>query len=228
MESLKSIVSKLFPSKKRSLNLLFIFSMMALELILLIMLIYVIAQITEQDNSFYSSLSLCIIIIWIMVLVGYLAWAVYFYNINMGLTDEDWKEIRERKAAGKEFVEPDENPNSQQTLGLPPGTIRGVLALSLLFGAMAMMVASLGFDNQVEENKFFVDNFEFFKTAFLMMIAFYFGEKSLKHFGNKEGEAKLKSPEVNVETEIESDNVDTKALRKPPVGDDNGEEEPKS
>jgi hypothetical protein len=205
-------------TSKKFLNVLFVSCMLALEAILLVVLIYVINQITQNDNSFFSSLSLCIIIIWIMILVGYLAWAVYFYNINLGLTNEDWKEIREKKLKGDVVSEPDRNPNSQETLGLPPGTVRGVIALSLLFGAMAMMVASLGFNSEIENNKFFVDNFEFFKTAFLMMIAFYFGEKSLKHFGNKDDKTQM---EGNQEKEI-----NTKSLWNAPEGDDDGSEEP--
>ena len=72
------------------------------------------------------------------------------------------------------------NTNKDETLGLPPGTIRGTLALTLLMGALAMTISALGMENTLEENTFLVDNFNFLKTAFLMMIAFYFGNKSLE------------------------------------------------
>ena len=40
-------------------------------------------------------------------------------------------------------------------------------------------------DSTVKENTLIVDNFDFIKTAFLMMIAFYFGHKSLELIGYK-------------------------------------------
>jgi hypothetical protein len=39
--------------------------------------------------------------------------------------------------------------------------------------------------SEIKENSFIVDNFDFIKTAFLMMIAFYFGHKSLELIGYK-------------------------------------------
>jgi len=74
----------------------------------------------------------------------------------------------------------DKNPNSDETLGLPPGTVRGTIALSVLVIAMAMMIASLAMPPSMPKDEVMVDHFEFLKTGFVMVIAFYFGSKSLE------------------------------------------------
>lgn len=172
---------------KKTLNGLFVFLMCLIELILLGAIAYIIVQMIKGPNDeLYNLIALGILLIWFGILVAYYAWAVYFYNINMGLTNEDWAEIRERKQHSPEGVdEPTENPNINETLGLPTGTVRGTLALTLMMGGLAMTIAALGMDSFMKENTFLVDNFDFFKTAFLMMIAFYFGSKSLEMIGYK-------------------------------------------
>jgi hypothetical protein len=82
---------------------------------------------------------------------------------------------------------PERNPFYDQTLGLPPGTVRGTIALTLLVCGVAFVIAALNMKNSVAENTVLVDNFDFFKKAFLMMIAFYFGTKSLEILQGKEG-----------------------------------------
>ena len=82
---------------KNWLNNIFVGCMILLELILMFVLFYVITSINNGNEGFFNSLALCIIIIWIAVMIGYLAWAVYFYNINLGLTNQDWDEIRKKK-----------------------------------------------------------------------------------------------------------------------------------
>jgi len=62
----------------------------------------------------------------------------------------------------------------------PTETIRGIIALTLLVGAVSLFIYSMDRDTVVEKQDFFYDSFEFFKTAFLMMIAFYFGGRSLE------------------------------------------------
>ncbi|HEX3006541.1 MAG TPA: N-acetylmuramidase family protein, partial [Bacteroidales bacterium] len=110
----------------------------------------------------------------------------YFYNINLGLTNEDWDKIAQSKENNllinnQESCADDreKNPYIDQTFGLPPGTVRGVLALTLLFCAVGMMIYSMGQTGNAD-SQFMQDNLEFFKTAFLMMIAFYFGGRSLE------------------------------------------------
>ena len=170
----------------------------------------------DEGEDFFDLIALTIIVIWFAILVGYYAWAIYFYNINLGLTDEDWAEIRERKKFNPEGVnEPKENPNINQTLGLPTGTVRGTVALTLLIGGVAMTIAALGMKNTLEANSFLVDNFEFFKTAFLMMIAFYFGNKSLEMLGYT---GKKKKPGEEQEADESKPKGDTDAPL-PMIGD---------
>lgn len=136
----------------------------------------------------YESIAVFISIIWCVIFLQYFVWAIYYYNINYGLTDLDWErkfKAREEKAKGIDVAEedlkvPSENPYKDETFGLPGGTVRGMIAFTLLFGAVALMLVSMGMDGDLDENSFFRDHFEFFKTAFLMMIAFYFGDSSLK------------------------------------------------
>jgi len=60
-----------------------------------------------------------------------------------------------------------------------------MIAFTLLFGAIAVLIVSIGMRNQWDENTVFWDQYEFFKTAFLMMIAFYFGSRSLQYLQNR-------------------------------------------
>ena len=168
---------------KQLLNKIFLGLMGLVELIILIPIVLIIIRCFNSEVSeLYSLLALLILLVWFGGLGAYYAWAIYFYNINLGLTNEDWAEIRERKKHSPEgtIKIPTENPNINQTLGLPTGTIRGTLALTLMIGALALTIAALGMENSLRENTFLIDNFDFFKTAFLMMIAFYFGNKSLE------------------------------------------------
>ncbi len=179
---LKSIKDKQF------LNKLFVGLMCLLELIILGAIVHIIIQfIKDPDDDLYNLTALGILLLWFGILVAYYAWAVYFYNINLGLTNEDWAEIREIRKHSPEGAAdaPRENPNINETLGLPTGTVRGSLALSLMVSALAMTIAALGMPSVIKENSFIVDNFDFIKTAFLMMIAFYFGNKSLELIGYK-------------------------------------------
>ncbi len=174
--------------QKHFLNKLFISLMLLLELIILGAIAHIVVQfIKDPGDDLYNLTALGLLLLWFGILTAYYAWAVYFYNINLGLTNEDWAEIRLKKRHTPESAvdAPTENPNINETLGLPTGTVRGSLALTLMVSAMAMTIASLGMPTEIKENSFIVDNFDFIKTAFLMMIAFYFGNKSLEMLGYK-------------------------------------------
>lgn len=134
-------------------------------------------------NVISVQVGISIILIWFMIFLPYLAWAVYFYNINLGKTNEEWEVIK-RKNAEREYGEEEiaaENPYKNETFGLPKGTIRGSIAITLMVGALSMFIVAIGHPTILRTNEFFHENFEFFKTAFLMMIAFYFGGKSLEY-----------------------------------------------
>lgn len=231
----------------------------------------------DPKGNVYQSMAVIVFVIWMAVFLRYFMWAVYFYNVNYGISDLEWEKIaqlrkitaiyepedilelrkeKERLDKRKQTIkhlleeidepsefevdvetapnnevdaeeskpinkqgkkpktkkqlehelnsieerldevfeildaltappEPTENPYGNQTFGLPTGTVRGMIAFTLLFGAMTLVIASLGIDNRWEEYTVFQDQYEFFKTAFLMMIAFYFGDHSLKNISKR-------------------------------------------
>lgn len=148
-----------------------------------------------DDNNLFSIMGLLIIVVWIAVFMIYFVWSVYHYNINFGITDGEWKEIYKAKREAREFGmdlpssgvrEPTYNPYRSQTFGLPPGTVRGMIAFTLLFGGISLLISSMG-NSEVDPNllQLRIQQFEFFETAFLMMIAFYFGDRSLRYFRDR-------------------------------------------
>jgi len=132
-------------------------------------------------------------VVWIALFLIYFMWSVYHYNINYGLTDQDWQRIYDAKdrysqglpVKASEMSMPDHNPYRSQTFGLPPGTVRGMIAFTLLMGGMALLIVSFGTQYTGVDAALLSQQFEFFETAFLMMIAFYFGDKSLKYLQNR-------------------------------------------
>lgn len=187
--------------KKDQIGKYFFRTTICIEIILLVFL----AIVIFFHNSFgvklnlYSIMAISLIILWIAVLIAYYAWAIYFYNINLGLTDSDWEKIEVSRTTDCPMADREDNPNALESLGLPPGTVRGTIALTMLIGALAMTLVLFGEGNRLKENEIFIDNFDFFKTAFLMMIAFYFGQKSLEYLLPK----KDASPTVSPKTEVD-------------------------
>jgi len=127
-----------------------------------------------------KSIAAGIIICWVVILVVYYAWAIYFYNINLGWSDDKWGRHRVKQQMGEDDMPtPNENPHGEETLGLPPGTVRGTIALTLLVVAVALVISSINEKSVLSSNSVLANHFDFLKDAFLMMIAFYFGAKSL-------------------------------------------------
>lgn len=183
---------------------------------------------SDPEGNLFEAIGLIISIIWATIFLRYFVWALYYYNINYGLTDNDWKRIlkaRDRRDKGELVTEeqleaPQYNPYRSQTFGLPPGTVRGMIAFTLLFGAISMLVVSMGADGELDNNSFFWDHFEFFKTAFLMMIAFYFGDRSLKYLQKRWNATRVRnegdqtsssnesaSPEPVISNDLQEDDV---------------------
>ncbi len=140
----------------------------------------------------FQILAASMIITWILLVIAYYIWAIRFYCINLGWTDADWAaksgklaesppvdDISNATTVTPSTVEPDGNPNKDTSLGLPEGTVRATIALSMLVAGLSMTIASFSMNNTFPLNSLFIDHYEFFKTGFLMMIAFYFGAKSL-------------------------------------------------
>lgn len=143
-----------------------------------------------QHENLFQAIGLVVSVIWVAVFLRYFMWSVYHYNINYGLTDEDWEKIesaRKREKMGfpvnqADLKAPDKNPYRSQTFGLPPGTVRGMIAFTLLLGGLSLLIVSFGNEYYTGDQLALIrQQFEFFETAFLMMIAFYFGDKSLKY-----------------------------------------------
>lgn len=173
------------------------------------------------DCAIFKAIGLAIIIIWACIFLGYFIWAIYFYNINLAKTEGEWdiiKQAKHDKRSGNFYLksdieeEPTYNPYKDETFGLPPGTVRGMIAFTLLFGAIAMLIVSIGMRNELDPNSMFVDQYEFFKTAFLMMIAFYFGSRSLQYL--KGNGSQNQSSSNNGDQPVDDDSGDSE--------DDNG------
>src|SRR5690606_23439495 len=160
----------------------------------------------EHDNLF-QAVGLVTSIIWIGAFLMYFMWAVYHYNINYGITDEDWDKIYKAQGRFKrglpvresELEAPRQNPYRSQTFGLPPGTVRGMIAFTLLIGGMSLLIVSFGTEYSGPELALIRQQFEFFETAFLMMIAFYFGDKSLRYLGNRWSKTNRSDPQPGEE-----------------------------
>jgi len=203
---------------KKWLNWLLLGAIGLLELILIDLIILVTWKAMASGGemeAIYKAIAIDIILLWIGVLIGYYTWAIFFYNINLGLTNEDWAEIRQKDQNGEITNVRDKNPHENDTLGLPDGTIRGTLALSLAVGALALLIASFGIDNTMPLNQLFVDTFDFFKTAFLMMIAFYFGNKSLQYLNYQGGMIKGRQGAGNPQIHQNSMNSNSGQISQP-------------
>lgn len=138
----------------------------------------------------FKAIGFVILMLWFCIFLCYFIWAIYYYNLNLGKTNKEWKVINEAKqsrANGAPYAqenldeEPLYNPYKDETFGVPPGTVRGMIAFTLLFGAIALLIVSFGMENTEGDKTFIIQQFDFFKQAFLMMVAFYFGSKSLKY-----------------------------------------------
>lgn len=199
--ALRAGSSTYFDDKQKQRNSLYKFFFGGLKVVVVILLLIGIWGVYEiitnsqcGSCAVYQAIGLGIIVIWSCVFLSYFIWAIYFYNINLGLTEDEWDKIhvaREKKSNGENYCvddineEPAYNPYKDETFGLPPGTVRGMIAFTLLFGAIAMLIVSIGMENEIDTNAMFWDQYEFFKTAFLMMIAFYFGSRSLQYLQNR-------------------------------------------
>jgi hypothetical protein len=199
--ALRAALKSYFDKQQKQNNSLYRFFFSGLKVIIVILLLIgilgvysILTNSTCGPCAVYQAIGLGIIVIWACVFLAYFIWAIYYYNINLGLTEEEWdkiKEAKDKKARGENYsvddlnVERKDNPYKEETFGLPGGTVRGMIAFTLLFGAIAMLIVSIGMENEIDTNAMFWDQYEFFKTAFLMMIAFYFGSRSLQYLQNR-------------------------------------------
>jgi len=160
----------------------------------------------DISNDF-QRIALSLMILWIGILLSYYLWAIFYYNVNLGYSDMEWKDIwkriddaRKKKDLGfeidpKDLEEPKDNPYKNETFGLPAGTVRGTIALTLLMGGISMLIMAIGYPHFSD-----MGSFKFFIDAFLMMVAFYFGSKSLQYLqpSKKEEEGAPSLPPIEV------------------------------
>lgn len=154
----------------------------------------------DISNDF-QRIALSLMLLWIGILLSYYLWAIFYYNVNLGHSDAEWKDIWERidnarkkrelglEVDPKDLEEPKENPYKSETFGLPAGTVRGTIALTLLMGGISMLIMAIGYPQFSD-----ISNFKFFVDAFLMMVAFYFGSKSLQYLQQSKKEEKEGEP----------------------------------
>jgi len=91
------------------------------------------------------------VMIWTFLLV------VYFFFLGRKFTFGNW-------------TASNPNPYCDETLGLPKGTFRGVLTITIMFVAILLEVFTL-------RNPEYEKHTEKFLTAFQMVLAFYFGSQ---------------------------------------------------
>lgn len=172
-----------------------------------------------DQNRFYqvALVVLLLFIAWLGLVAGYYCWAIRFYNINYGLSDDEWKvlypDIYANEKELERFLakrngqmlangatgdasatgaaglsEPEENPYQRESFGLPPGTIRGTLALTAMVAFVLIEMLNVFAPTNLEAE------FGELITVFQMVIAFYFGAKAIDIF-NKRQEKSVLQPE---------------------------------
>ena len=149
----------------------------------------IVAEAPDSTGQVYKAIGFGMIMIWVCIFICYFIWAVFFYNVNKGFNREKRERIDQAKlnrAKGlpyrkEDIEEAQDHPYKDETFGFPRGTVRGMIAFTLLYGALALLIVSFGVKNDTQSNIVFIDQLDFFKKAFLMMIAFYFGSHSLRY-----------------------------------------------
>ncbi|NOQ27656.1 MAG: hypothetical protein GQ564_20015 [Bacteroidales bacterium] len=117
----------------------------------------------------FTTIGIALIIAWMVGLVFWLQKLIKNYTLK------DW---------GNKT-----NPYEKETLGLPRGTLRGVLTLTLLIVVVILVCTSMVV-------KPLRGGFESLVDAFQVMLAFYFGSKVMHHVtrsDKKKSESKSKS-----------------------------------
>lgn len=204
--------------QKNPFRKMFFGSINVISLILLGVGIFI-SFVIMSEGLFFLAISSFIAVVWTVVFLRYFMWSVYYYNINYGLTDNDWAKIFEKREKGlpeSEINAPKQNPYRDETFGLPSGTVRGMIAFTLLFGGLALLLASMDMKSEITGSGYYADHFEFFKTAFLMMIAFYFGDSSMKYLSKRWGKNAESTNEANADEESTTASITDKkkALQK--------------
>lgn len=198
-----SSVSEKRQSKKKrpSGSLLLFASFVFFEVVLFLLMLFLFNSAVTiipmpglqiDDVSIYQVVSIILVLGWVALLIGYFAWCTHFYNYNFGRSEAFWSKfvarVKAAEAEGKtendvydELAAPRQNPYADQTFGIPPGTVRGSLALTIVVGGLSLLISFFSSDGfrEVPAGSILEDYFAFFKDAFLMVVAFYFGTRAL-------------------------------------------------
>ena len=177
---------------------LLIISVALAELVVAALLLYINLFYGGTEINVYDQIALSLLVVWIGIVISYLAWSTYFYNFNFARSASFWKKFeakaKEYELSGEkseseiydELGAPRENPYKDETFGMPPGTVRGILALTILMGGISLFIGLFSEDSPLTDSVFY-SYFQFFEDAFLMVIAFYFGTKGLDIITRKKG-----------------------------------------
>lgn len=138
---------------------------------------------TDHRPSYEMRIRLIIwvMFLWLLLAVGLILYGLYRFHFTAGLGRERYNRLvklideSDDIPIGEKSLHYPQNPHEDQTFGLPRGTVRGLLTLTLLFAncsllyVMAFSPPAIAIEGRTE----------YIKTAFLMMIAFYFGSKAV-------------------------------------------------
>ena len=162
-------------------------------------------EANEKDNRdnylLAKRVSFWIIALWLAIVAGLLIYLFARFQFYGGLRRKRYIELLE-KIKKDDTIPWDEkaehypqNPYKGETLGLPKGTVRGLLTLTLLVANCLVLYVS----THSPPGSHFRENTEFITTAFLMMIAFYFGSKAVDVFKAREETRRKATPEGDAE-----------------------------
>lgn len=153
-----------------------------------------VAKCVMPSFALASGITFWLFIAWMFGVIVYYWWAIRHYNLNWGLSPDEWKilhpeiyckdqaeinlYLQRRNAVesrtGKILAEPTSNPYEKDSFGLPPGTVRGTLALTALVGFVLVQAMSMISPTSLDTH------FEQLNTIFKMVMAFYFGSRALE------------------------------------------------
>lgn len=106
-------------------------------------------------------------LLYVPILVWSLLLIIYFIFLTLRFTCGKW----EKQA----------NPYCNETLGMPKGTLRGILTLTILFVAILLEVFTLSHPEHEKNTAQFI-------VAFQMVLAFYFGSQVMNQVTTAEKE----------------------------------------
>ncbi|OQX72217.1 MAG: hypothetical protein B6D61_14605 [Bacteroidetes bacterium 4484_249] len=95
-------LEKALKQKKRA-NRLFIWGLGIVEIGLVVFILFNTFMGILEGTSVFSIIALDLVLLWMGILIAYYAWAIYFYNINLGLTNESWARLNEQAQKIKEL-----------------------------------------------------------------------------------------------------------------------------